>query len=362
MTDPQDRIAQLEARIAQLEGLNSTIDEHQNSEEALPMTAPTGSRRNLLKLAAGAAAGGTALAIANSSGRAAALDTDPIEVGAITTQGDSGRTTTVVRYENANAPQVSDLAGLRSANVMTIHDGLLNPLAQNRARSSFPAALGGYGYRTVPNGVYGFTSNGGAGVVAVGGGSGAIGLLARGNRANVELTPAGAVPQTRADAHQVGELVVDSAGDMWYCAAAGTPGSWRKLAGPETVGVLHPIAPRRVYDSRAGFEPMTVVKGKLNPGSNRAVDCTVDAPEVPSTAGAVVLNITAAGTTSNGNLAVYPDGTPAPTTSSLNYIPGVNVANTTTSGCGPDASIRVQCGAASAAGADFIIDIVGYYV
>lgn len=361
MTDPQDRIAQLEARIAQLEGLNSTIEEHSSSEEALPMTAPTGSRRNLLKLAAGAAAGGTALAIANSGAPVAAADTDPVVVGTTTTQGDTGRTSTVVRYTNAAGPQVPELVGLVDANVMTVHDAEVSFLS-NASKSSFPAALGGYGYRTVPNGVYGLTNNGGAGVVASGHGPGAIGLLAAGNRANVELTPAGAVPQTRADAHQVGELVVDSAGDMWYCAAAGTPGSWRKLAGPETVGALHAIAPRRVYDSRAGFEPMTVVKGKLDPGSNREVDCTVDAPEVPSDALAVVLNITAAGTTNNGNLAVYPDGTPAPTTSSLNYTPGVNIANTTTSGCGPGAKIRVQCGAASLAGADFVIDIVGYYV
>ena len=128
-----------------------------------------------------------------------------------------------------------------------------------------------------------------------------------------------------------------------------------------SAGAFHAIAPRRVYDSRTGKAPLTVFKGKLNPGENRAVDCTVDAPDVPSTSKAVVLNLTAANTTGTGNLAVYPDGTPAPSTSSINYT-GLNIANSTTSGCGPGAKVRVQCGATGATGADFIIDILGYYV
>lgn len=63
-------------------------------------TSETGSRRQLLRLAAGAVAGGTAALVA-TTGRVAAADGDPIEIGATTVQGDTGRTTTVVRYANA---------------------------------------------------------------------------------------------------------------------------------------------------------------------------------------------------------------------------------------------------------------------
>jgi hypothetical protein len=245
---------------------------------------------------------------------------------------------------------------------MTVHDGpnglifLLSP-----ASSAYPAALGGYAYGKVPNGVYGYSSNSGAGVVGQGVGAGAIGLLALGARANVEMLPAGIPPATRTDSHKMGELVTDAAGDLWCCVEAGTPGSWRKLAGPMSAGAFHAIAPKRVYDSRAGKAPLGGVKGKLNPGENREVDCTAATSGVPATAKAVVLNLTAANTTGTGNLAVYPDGTPAPSTSSINYT-GLNIANSTTSGCGPGAKIRVQCGATGATGADFIIDILGYNV
>ncbi len=74
----------------------------------------------------------------------------------------------------------------------------------------------------------------------------------------------------------------------------------------------------------------------------------------------MVLNLTAANTTSLGFLAEYPNGAAAPTTSSINFMPGVNIANSTTSGCGPGAKVKVLAGGNTPA--DFIIDIVGYYV
>jgi hypothetical protein len=378
MEDHQDRITELEAQIAslttKLEELATSVAPQPapsfgdagptTGSEVTTEVTPTASRRNLFKLAAGAAAGGTALAIAKSGGQVAAIDTGQIEIGAYQTQGDSGQTSTTVDYVNAAGPQVPGavLGSVTDANIMTVHDRPNGPfLFLGLANSAYPAALGGYAYGKVPNGVYGLSSNGGAGVVGYGASAGTAGVLARGSRANIEMFPAGGAPSTRTDAHKLGDLVTDTAGDLWCCVAAGSPGSWRKLAGPMSAGAFHAIAPRRVYDSRAGKAPLTVTKGKLNPGLNRVVDCTVDAPDVPSTSKAVVLNLTAANTTGTGNLAVYPDGSPAPSTSSINYT-GLNIANSTTSGCGPGAKVRVQCGATGATGADFIIDILGYYV
>jgi hypothetical protein len=267
----------------------------------------------------------------------------------------------VIAYEDADGPQVPGviLGSKVNANILTVRDkegGII--VISSPSSSVYPAAVGGYARRAVPNGMFGHSSNGGAGVVGWGSGSGATGVHARGTRANIEMFADGDAPKTRTDAHEVGELVTDSAGELWYCVVAGSPGSWRKLAGPMTTGAMQPIAPKRVYDSRAGQAPLSVAKGKLTPGSTRVIDCTVDAPEVPSDATAVMLNLTAANTTGLGNLTVYPDGSPAPTTSSINFTGGVNIANGTMSGCGPGAKVKVLAGGNTAA--DFIIDIIAY--
>jgi hypothetical protein len=377
MEDQQDRITELEAQVASLstkleelatnvapQPAASVVDTGPHNGSVLTEdVAPTGSRRNLFKLAAGAAAGGTAFAIAKSAGPVAATDGQSVLIGDSRTQGNANsRSTTVVDYEGASGPQVPGplIGGFSNANIMLVRDRPGGVLILTPDSSSYPAAVAGYAYRAVANGLFGLSANGGAGLVGYGAGAGTTGVLARGSRANIEMFPAGDAPSTRTDAHKLGELVTDTAGDLWCCVAAGSPGSWRKLAGPMSAGAFHAIAPKRVYDSRVGKAPNLVAKGKLNPGQNRVVDCT-EGGAVPSTSKAVVLNLTAANTTGTGNLAVYPDGSPPPPTSSINYT-GLNIANSTTSGCGPGAKVRVQCGATGATGADFIIDILGYYV
>jgi hypothetical protein len=114
-----------------------------------------------------------------------------------------------------------------------------------------------------------------------------------------------------------------------------------------------------VYDSREGELPLTVVKGRLEPGTNRVVDCTINSSGVPADATAVVINLTVAATVGRGFLAVYPDGVAAPATSTLNYNVGLNIANSTTSGCGPGAKTRVRCGGST--GAHFLVDVVANY-
>lgn len=71
-----------------------------------------------------------------------------------------------------------------------------------------------------------------------------------GGVAEVRLRPCGAAPITLTNAHQVGELYEDETGVLWTCVAAGTPGTWREIAGPASAGAFHAIAPQRVYDSR----------------------------------------------------------------------------------------------------------------
>ena len=47
-----------------------------------------------------------------------------------------------------------------------------------------------------------------------------------------------------------------------------------------------------------------MLKGRLDPGENRVVDCTVNSSGVPADAKGVLLNLTAANPASTGNLAV----------------------------------------------------------
>jgi len=212
------------------------------------------------------------------------------------------------------------------------------------------SGVGVMGKTAVGTGAFGLSASGNG--VA---GSGSIDLAAVGSgRIQLQKTPTPA--PTSGGPGGLGTIAKDATGSLWYCYATN---KWHKLAGPTTSGAFHAIAPQRVYDSRAGEAPLAVAKGVLNTGQERVVDCTVNNTLVPATAKAVVLNLTAANAAGRGNLAVYPDGTAAPTTSTVNYTPGVNIANSTTSGCGPGAKIKVKAGGST--GADFIIDIVGYY-
>lgn len=377
MSDQHDRIHQLEAQVAslteKLESLLANDDpvtrplNHEripaSEVETVETSPPTGSRRNLLKLAAGAAAGGAVVAASGVTGRVAAADGDPVNAGETTSTTAGNRNDTALVYSNtANGPETTGLLGPGPANIFLARDktGPMEIIGQQL--SSYPAAVAGYARNVVDHGVFGYSSTG-AGVGIVGfGGDAATGLLARGGRANVELYNDGDAPTARTDAHSRGEIIADDDGVLWYCTAAGTPGAWQRLGAAGTAGAVTLIAPARVYDSRSGQEPLAVFKGRLDPGDNRAVDCTVNSSGVPADATGVILNLTAAAPASTGNLAVYPDGTPAPATSTLNYRPGVNIANSTTSGCGPGAKIRVQCGPTGAGGTDFVVDIVGYYL
>ena len=61
------------------------------------------------------------------------------------------------------------------------------------------------------------------------GGSG-VGLRASGTRAAIRLDPAVTQGAPTTGAHEMGELMVDSNGDLFLCKASGTPGTWVRVA------------------------------------------------------------------------------------------------------------------------------------
>jgi hypothetical protein len=101
--------------------------------------------------------------------------------------------------------------------------------------ANFPGAAGvgvlGTSARNI--GVKGVVTAGGfsgVGVAAVGGAG--LGVDASGDRAAIRLQPSATVgpPTSKLQIHTMGEMMVDSHGDLFLCKASGRPGTWVKVA------------------------------------------------------------------------------------------------------------------------------------
>jgi len=153
-----------------------------------------------------------------------------------------------------------------------------------------------------------------------------------------------------------GEVYTNSRGELWFCTATGTPGTWVPLSSPYI-----PITPTRVYDSRAGFPPDdSDPKTPIQSGSTVNVDIT-NGSSIPQSASAVVGNLTVANTHGpvGSFLTVFAEGTAQPPTSNVNWGTGQIVANSFTSRVNTaNGLITVFC---SGGQTDFIVDLFGYY-
>lgn len=117
-------------------------------------------------------------------------------------------------------------------------------------------------------------------------------------------------------------------------------------------GTYVPISPLRVHDARAG----------VTPGQVTCVQITGASTGIPAGAVGISLNITTVGPVGPGHVVVYPDGdgtgqTPAPLTSTVNFIAGRDVANAALVQL--PASGRV-CYLVRGSRAGILIDAVGY--
>lgn len=112
------------------------------------------------------------------------------------------------------------------------------------------------------------------------------------------------------------------------------------------------ISPARVLDTRIGTgAPLARV------GADSSVTITV--PGLPSTATAVMLNVTAVGSTSaEAYLTVYPGGTSRPWASNLNFTAGQTVPNLVIVGLGAGQSVTLYNSSGSV---DLVADLFGYY-
>jgi hypothetical protein len=310
-------------------------------------------RRTLLRragvAAAGAVAGGAALALQQST-PAAAADGDALTLGAIRVSSSE----TELRYGGA------DLVG---DHILLVQD------SPNSAASSFGAAVAGMSINGhMLNGVLGHTQNAGAGVVGSASGPESIAgqfITGTGSKANLRIGTTGPTPHTRNanGSYQAGDVVGDGNNDLWLCVASGTTGAsagWRKIGGPDTAGQLHVLpATKRCYDSRPGFLPAGGAKTPLGPNVDRLIDVKANGTGVFPDASAVLVNVTVVGTSASGWLALFKGDITFPGNSTVSWDhAGTIAANSAVVALGTGGGIKARVGGLFT---DFVIDVIGYY-
>lgn len=234
--------------------------------------------------------------------------------------------------------------------------------------AAFPCALAGWTTLTgKPHGVYGYTTQAGYALIGYGAGGTSSGAYLYGGRANAYLVPSGPAAPSRTDAHSTGELVADGLGNLWFCVGAGSPGTWRKIAGPASAGTFHPLTPGRVYDSRVA-QPLP---GALNGGSSKTISvanrrntstgAVVEANFVPAGASAVFCNVTVIGLTNSGYLTVNPGGVLTVGASTVHWAaPGNVVDNGIAAKLNGNRQLTIV--ASGGGSTHFLIDVMGYYL
>ena len=326
---------------------------------------PTVTRRAALRrggvMAAGAVAGGAAIV---------ALTAEPAAAATLTGSGAPGVNATGVGGDglNASTDSVSKSGVFAHTNVngaygiFTRHDG--NGLAiQGQSNSTGPAA---FFVNSGTGGGLSAASGNGNGIEVVNAKTGAVltgtetGITVRGNNQTMYfLSITDVSPPQSTKGHNAGALSFDG-NDLWWCTAAGTPGTFRKVVGKNTAGQFHVLpTPVRAYDSRPGTQPAVGSKTKLSPNTPRTINLTGGGASIPSGATAALLTILLVNATSgNGNFTVWANGQPLPHANTLVW--GGSAGRFTTSAVTAiDSMLQVQIVASLKT--DVVIDVVGYY-
>ncbi|MFN2445053.1 MAG: hypothetical protein ABR606_05650 [Vicinamibacterales bacterium] len=74
-----------------------------------------------------------------------------------------------------------------------------------------------------------FGDNTGSGIGVLGASASGIGVQASGTRAPIRLVPSAVPGAPSSGFHEMGEMMVDSNGDLYLCKATGTPGTWKLI-------------------------------------------------------------------------------------------------------------------------------------
>lgn len=149
-------------------------------------------------------------------------------------------------------------------------------------------------------------------------------------------------------------VTVDVTGyDPTYDGSTGVSGG----VPPPPTGTYTPgftaVTPYRAVDTRNGTgSPMSPI------AANTSRAFQIGGMQSLIGATAVALNVTSVAQPGQGNLRVYPDGGSVPTTSNVNYIPGVDKAGFVVVQIPADGKIDIY---AAGAPDDVVVDVFGYY-
>ncbi len=163
-------------------------------------------------------------------------------------------------------------------------------------------------------------------------------------------------------AHDVGEVVRDTTGDLWFCTGSGVPGTWRKMSGPATAGQFHILdTPVRIYDSRPFTSPAVGTKKPLTANVSRTLDLTANSTGVPPSATGVMINVLLVNLVAgSGNFTVWANAVAKPFANTMVF------ANTEASNRASTLAVtKVDnaglCQVNSSLKTDIVVDVVGYY-
>ena len=120
---------------------------------------------------------------------------------------------------------------------------------------------------------------------------------------------------------------------------------------------FYSVTPCRLVDTRGADGPLGGPALVANTNRDFVV---VGHCDIPSTAKALSVNLTATGQTAQGHLRLYAGGTIPPNTSSLNYIAGQTRANNAIVTLGTQGDVGVRCVQGSGS-AHVVIDVNGYF-
>lgn len=132
-------------------------------------------------------------------------------------------------------------------------------------------------------------------------------------------------------------------------------------------GEYHPLAPTRIYDTRAPGINTTPgpITTSIASGTGGTADVTVlglgGVPADAASVLAVAVSITVVNPSRQGYLQVYPTGSAAGTSSVLNYEAGQNVPNLSVLTVGAGGKITVKLVTTALGTADVLVDVFGWF-